>query len=88
MTAMNVLQVDAMESAQKTLRRRGFEVVVDGHKLRFYGGDRECVQELRKVLDSQEDEVTPLGTLLNEMGFDVDVENGPDGECVIAYPSV
>jgi hypothetical protein len=90
------LYVDALQSMQNILLRRGFEVVVEGHKLRFFGGDREAILELNKVLDSQVSEANPLGTvlgtplatLLNEMGLDVDVESGPDGECVIAYPQV
>lgn len=86
MTEMNPLKAEALESAQKALLGRGYEVVVEGGMLRFYGGDRASITELLKVLDSKEGEVTPLGAALNEMGLEAEVEDGLDGRCVIARP--
>lgn len=84
MTANKPVSIDPLESAQRSLTRRGYQVVIEGSKLRFVGGDSDVIQDIQETIESQDDEATRLSNLLTEMGFDVDVE----GKYLVARPVV
>lgn len=84
MSEINVIIQEKIDMAQKNLTRRGFQVVQEEGRIRFVGGDPDVIPDIEAAINSEEDEITPLSNLMNEMGFDIDL----DGRYLVASPAL
>lgn len=65
----------ALEQAKRILERRGFSVAISDNRLVFSPAGNDTDPDLTACIASEEDDTSALGTLLQEMGFDIHVDD-------------
>jgi len=75
---------ERLELVSKTMARRGFQVVVDGNRVRFVGAASDVEGDVIEAIESlKNDDSSLLTELLEDMGFVPDM----DGKYLIASPA-